>query len=286
MSITQYINNELFALGVSWRTILRNYEKYTSVVVKSYLMWVLDITNKRIRFNQWIRMAYAFWREIDDIIDGDKRIPNWFIDWNHFLDSLIDDINNDKPNTRIWLYANCIINDFKKIGYDLTIDLKDFIQWMRTEYNRREHKRFLSENELVLLHNQSFRWPQQIYLSALWSQYSVGEIGELPQILWWIYGLKDFIDDYNKNIYNIPKEVIEKIWNTNLKDILESDDFDNWVISVVNKQKENLKILQEKILKMDNWVKVICNWLLPEIIEFFNDFSIIHYKNNLLNNTY
>lgn len=279
------IEHELFILKVSSRTLLRDYKKYSSVVIKSYLMWILDIDKKKIRLNQWIRMAYSFGREIDDIIDWDIKLPLWFKDWSEFLNIVKNDlIQTSKPLTKIWFHWRHLIKEFKKLWSDLENDLLDFLDWMRDEYERRIAKVFLDEEQLNELHDKSFRWPQQIYLTGLWSKYHVSQIHELPQILWWIYWLKDLKNDFERWIYNIPNEIVSSLRyeERNLSTIIHSEWFDQRLLNTINKQSINLKLLEEKITSMDFWVKKVCSSLLPEIHDFIDWFDIDSYKKNYL----
>ena len=249
-------------------------------------MWLLDAKNKKLKPNQWVRMAYAFGREVDDIVDGDVALPEWFMQCDDFLDQVKDDIliNTKQPITKLWFHWKHIIKKFLNIWQNLEYDLVDFLEWMKQEYRRRIWKMFLREEELNSLHDKSFRWSQQVYLSALWSRYNASDIKELPQILGWIYWLKDLKSDFNKWIYNIPIEVLCDIWykQGDLSQIIDSELFDKWISDTISKQSFNIAELEKKIQSMDFWVKKICSSLLPEIHDFIDNFDIESYKREYL----
>ncbi len=289
-SLATSIQNELFIAKVNTRTVLRNWEKYVGVVTKSYLMGLFDISTQRIRTKQGIRLAYPVGREIDDIVDGDIPLPNWFTDVPQLLAQVKADLLGSlAPQTSLGKYARVVAGDLEKLGCaTIRTDLADFLDGMQSEYVRRRDKQLLSYDALCTLHDQSFRGSQQAYLVALWSRFHAADIAELPQILWWIYGLKDLKDDLSKGICNIPAEVLAQIPNAvdaqrniDLTALLASPVFMQRVAHVVAQQKDNLACLQEKLQHMDLGVNKMCGGLLPEIEAFINTFSIGWYREYL-----
>ncbi len=292
--IKRAIDAELFIVRVSSRVLKRNFTKYFSVVFKSYLMGLLkptqlyiktqtskDITLNLIkpRPSQWIKMSYFWWREIDDIVDGDIQIPEWYNNIDEYFTQIQYDILNtsEKPKTQLWKSAAHILSSYQKYtGRNIYPYLVDFLEGMKTEYYRRINQSILSEQELNTLYDQSFRGSHEIYLAALWSQNNSQDLKELPQILWWMYGLKDMQQDLKGWIINIPKEVVEKldlhistyINSDKIKELLNLDIIKERMDIVVEKQYQNLTILKKKYTELDSAAQKICNWLLPEIESF------------------
>ena len=276
----QSMKNELFALHVSWSTILRNPRKYTEVVIKSYLMWILDINNRSLRLNQWLRLAYPLWRYIDDIADGDKKLPTMYNTVEEFLDDIswyIETKHCKYP--LLWHVISKTIYDIFQISqYDISWDISNFFLWMKMEYMRRKSKTILPKNEIEDIFNSGFRGPQQIYLVWLWSKYTVDDICELPMILWWVYSLRDLEWDLAKWICNIPTQILTQMWYNSIpqySEIKNHDLLNQWMIEVCKEQRNNIITLKNKIQSMDIWVKKICWWLLPAVESFLEHYYIL-----------
>lgn len=266
------------------------YNDYASIrndYKKEEIMPILDpgkfwkILIPRIRPNQWVRIAYAYGSAVADIVDGHKKLPVGFTSIEELLDYLLyslseEELDLQKEKIAIVQLQKAVCAWFLKKWVDIKPYLIDALLWMKTEYQRRLWKQILSNEELVTLHNQSFRGAHQVYLVALGPQYQASDIAELPQILWFIYWLKDLKQDLDDNMCNIPKEVCDEIpyalWEP-IEKLLDSDFFWWWVQSTIEEQKKNCAILENKISSMDKWVQMICHALLPEIYKFFDRYT-------------
>lgn len=284
-------NLEKFIFHVWAKTIQRDPKKYTSVVVKSYLMWLLQpknitiqvpLTQKQIQMNlllprvsQWIRLSYFFGRYIDDIVDGDELPP---AQYKNNIKKYIKNIKTWKENTEIISKVmNKIIQTYQTFSPDIKNYLHDFLDAMVDEHDRRLNKAAMSKKELIKLHDKSFRWAHEIYLCALWSQQRAKNIAELPQILWRIYAIKDLKDDIKNGIYNIPSEYIkqETYQKKNTKEIIGSSEVKKRIEDTLQEQSINIQQLRNK--KLDNGAKRICEWLLPEIEKFIKEYEYKSY---------
>lgn len=266
----QSMQNELFVLHISGSTILRDPKKYTWVVIKSYLMWILDINRKAIRLNQWLRIAYSIWRYVDDIADGDRNLPLCYQSVEHFLDDLSQSLDTQSTQyPLLWNVINRTVRDIYKISqYDIWPELTDFFVGMKMEYMRRINKSILSKNEIEKIFNSGFRGPQQIYLVWLGSEYTIDDIHELPIILWRVYSLRDLEWDLNNWICNIPYEILDIMWYKLIprySEIKNHHLLNVWIVEVCQEQRNNIDLLKNKIQYMDIWVKKICWWLLPAV---------------------
>jgi hypothetical protein len=289
---------EKFIIKTWVNTIKRDPKKYLSVVIKSYLMWILKIkefefqnpmTKKDIsitlmlpRVSQWIRLSYFFGRAIDDIVDGDIPIPDWYNDITEYITTIKNDIlqNNIASNIMISKVCQKIIETYKKYDKDIQKYAIDFFFFFLLEYYRRKDKLILNKEQLINLHDKSFRGAHEIYLCALWSKNRQKDISELPQILWRLYGIKDLSEDLSKNICNIPSELWIGIpeWKTELENMLNNETIQKRVIETIQTQNENIKKLRWRYNSLDKSSKIICEWLLPELDWFINNFDYEIYK--------
>jgi hypothetical protein len=60
-----------------------------------------------------------------------------------------------------------MIETYKRYGKDIQEHILDFLDAMMIEYDRREKKELLTEEQLINLHDRSFRGAHDIFLFAL-----------------------------------------------------------------------------------------------------------------------
>lgn len=235
------------------------------------------------RISQWIRLSYFRGRAIDDIIDWDAELPATYKDIPEFIQAVAEDIVQNRRQESLTTIGKAVIKmieSYKKHGKDIQPHILDFLDAMIIEYNRRTLKQLLTEEQLINLHDKSFRSAHDIFLYALWSKNNAKDIVELPQILWQLYWIKDLHNDLSKNICNIPKEIWVNIPvdKKGFEELLDNENVENRVMKTLDKQTENIASLRWKYDLLDKSARILCEWLLPELDVFINTFNYEKYK--------
>ena len=214
-------------------------------------------------------------------------VPDWSQDIPEFIQAIKNDVSQDKKhksNTIIGKAGVKMIETYKKHGKDIQEYMVDFLDAMMMEHQRRIQKTILTEEQLIDLHNKSFRGAHDIFLCALWSKNNAKDIQELPQILWRLYGIMDLQKDLSKNICNIPKEIgIDiPVNKQDFETLLNNKEVQQWITKTIEAQKANIEIVRWKYNLLDKPARVLCEWLLPELDTFINNFNYEEYKKSQL----
>ncbi len=200
------------------RLLLRDHKKYGLFTA---MLSISDLTC----ITKGIRYPYYFCRKIDDIVDGDRPLPNCFSSVQQMIESTKQRIGVvfEECNRREWIY---IMNHPEAQNSELFIrfflerfpksDRQQIVQYLleyldsaHSDFERRMHSVALPEADLHAAYEASFSPVQDISLAALGSALRSHELPLLAQLQGRSYALTDLTHEFCRGEINVPLHVLK-----------------------------------------------------------------------------
>lgn len=191
------------------------------------------------------RTGYLFFRHIDDVVDGDRRISgdpqSYVLDLRRQVET-----DNFREDTKISVLARRsleILDRVKKPDDNPRQDFLKGIDGMLFDHRRSRLRRSLREEELEKYYNAAIAPGLNILLIGIESSLRSCNIPEFSTGLARIYSVRDFKDDWRRGIINIPREVLEEAKLTpqnNFEEVRKHPLIADWISISLEKGKKEL----------------------------------------------
>ena len=225
-----------------------------------------------------VEVVYHFGRFVDNVADGDVKVPHLTLSVTEWLDSLIELVPSEaafvkKAPTiefmlqRVFFRLNTSGN---LSGVDLHTEIIAFLEAMKAEHSRRENNTVLTKEELWSLHDNSFRPPHTITLAALRSAASGEDLPGLGIAQGILQGFRDWREDIELGICNIPLEVLleNRLTFQNLlanPDLfLQTPGLLVWALEAIQESMEILEDLSNRSASLDKMARYYVKYFVKE----------------------
>lgn len=202
-----HLTIELFILRNYFALLKKDFSKYFKVASMCYLYGSL-------RLSKPAKPAYFLCRYIDDVADGDKKLPSSYKSYEQFFDRLKTVATSPQlPLTPIEKLLNTTIKSYKYlVDNDMVVrnQLERFICSMAKERARRIANKYLNAREILSAYDESFGSVLQLTLIGLKIEIPHANVQQLGRLQGRLYAIDDLEEDLKSGIINIPNEIINK----------------------------------------------------------------------------
>lgn len=196
---------EKICLEESAQLLLRS-PKYWLLIAKVYLASLKNALPAKV-----FRASYFFCRNIDDVLDGDRRVD---IDPESYVQNILGTMDAEDGGPEIvelYRFAIKHLVDMAKEGEDPAQHFKRVINdAMLFDYQRSQTRRVLTEDELSRYYDDTFAPVMDLALMIAGSSQRSTDLPEAIATQGHIYTIRDLGDDLAKGIINIPAEELAK----------------------------------------------------------------------------
>jgi hypothetical protein len=206
MSVKETIQRQSIIGTETYQYLKRDFKKYSTGALG---MWALF--GRNFEQGDAFRSIYYLFRNVDDIMDGDRQINE---DPFTYTDRLRNNIVNRNFNTTsdpILHLAKRSMDHFDKVKKpddNPQEDMLQLIDAMVEDRHRMLHRQALPQEALTEEYRTQFYPIQNLQLIALESKIRVDDIPDFPIVQGRVYALKDLQNDWEKGLINIPLEVL------------------------------------------------------------------------------
>lgn len=229
------------------RLLTRNPIKYIRGVSGMYLLSI-----KGFELGQVARACFFFFRNIDDVLDGDRKdIKNPL---SHIL-ACRKQISSGKYSGRPQIvnlvkFATERLQRKAKLGDDPKQNFLDEIDVILFDHQRAKKREVLTSRKLKKYYQQTFFPVINLMLIGLNSKLRANDIPELSFCQGKVYTVRDLDTDWARGVINIPKEVLKKAKltaNSTVDKIKSSPTIIEWFRKELLQCQKDLSILEAKL---------------------------------------
>lgn len=219
--------------------------------------------------------AYHFCREIDDIADGDKELPQGYATFSELQDALNTAMDTNKyPPSGVGVLLRGTVRDMREYhNVDVREDLSAFLDAMAYEQQRRLNKTISTREELYQLYQNSFGIPQNIAFIGAGSRVRSYDIPELAELQGRIYAVRDLSDELKHGIIFVPQEVLPLGMTADqlCSDYHALPEIRAWIQEEISEGKRMIAKLREK--ELDKTGRIMVNFLVQGIERYIQHAS-------------
>lgn len=197
------------------------------------------------------RATYFFLRYIDDLLDGDRKLPGGGEPLPHIasMRSQMETGNfTGKPEImELAQYSLDILTRKARPGDNPKQDFLDAIDIMAFDNQRRQERKALTVEQLNDYYRKTFFPIHNLMLMGLKSSLRAGDIPEFSLCQGRIYSLEHLEADWKAGIINVPKITLNKAGlnpQSSYKEITNSHVVLAWAQDELARSKEELEALQ------------------------------------------
>lgn len=253
---------ETICLEESAQLALRS-PKYWLLIAKVYLASLKNAIPAKV-----FRASYFFCRNIDDVLDGDRRVDT---DPESYVENILGtmDTENGGPEiVELYRFAIKHLVDMAKEGEDPSKHFKRVINdAMLFDYQRSQTRRVLTEDELNQYYDDTFAPVMDLALMIAGSSQRSADLPESVLTQGHIYTIRDLGDDLANGIINIPAEELAKSEidpsrQFGKKEVLADAHLARWIGKEIATYQAQLAQWKQKLT--DDGAKSVC---LPLILQ-------------------
>ena len=276
------VRAELTIAKQGWERFRRDPKKYGSGVAKLYLFSLLEPTNKKhCQLASHSRAAYELVRRVDDILDGDEDAPKGKDPKEFALDIQrqiqTGDFDYLTPLSHLAKYAVNSLESRQEEGRNVRQEFVAAINPLVFDYDRRGERRVLTTSELEQYYWDSFRPITEIMLIALGSKWKAEDIREFGLMQPRVYSVRDYFDDYNSGIVNIPKEVMDFASydaSHSASTVWHNEYVQQWIGSQLDQAKKEADSLEVKLTTCEErYTVMFCKGPVGTVRKIIRDYS-------------
>jgi|GEM_PF-186596 len=165
----------------------------------------------RWRATRSVRFTYALAQHLDDVLDGDFKIPG---EPGDYVDAVIGQLDTGNfASTDLGNLTHCVAVELKNLRSERDEPLGELIELLRVMRFDRERVRrrlLLTREELAEHHRQTFHHSVNLMLIAARAELRAVDAQDLVRAFGWCSTLRDLPEDIEKGLFNIPKDVVER----------------------------------------------------------------------------
>ncbi|HVF69424.1 MAG TPA: squalene/phytoene synthase family protein [Xanthomonadales bacterium] len=211
------------------------------------------------------RSGYLFLRHIDDAVDGDRPISgdpqSYVLDLRRQVET--GDFRKDIRVSALAKRSLEILDRVKKSTDNPRQDFLDGIDGILFDHRRSKIRRSLSEKELEKYYEDAIGPGLNILLVGTESSLRSSDIPEFSTGLARIYSVRDFKDDWERGIINIPREIQEQAGLTpqnKYEDVINNTLVAQWTAASLEQGKQELsRIQQDPRVQSERLTSIILN---------------------------
>jgi len=187
--------------------LIRRRPPYAKKVLGLYAMSAYGTERGRL-----FRASYLPIRKIDDALDGDApRIPDPLAYANNMRNGIENDELGETPEEQLLKYALRALEAKARPDDNPRCDFVRAIDAMIFDNTRAYQRRVLSANEIEKYYRDAFDPVINIALLSLDSNIRSRDIPSLSYGQGRVYSARDFAEDWERGIINVPNEVIASL---------------------------------------------------------------------------
>lgn len=259
----------------------RDEEKYSGAT----LMYLLPLFHTFNRFNliegcEFGKLAlscYHMFREIDDILDGDKEVPD-ATNPRAYIKSIRSQLatRNFDQNTKLATLARYSLETLEsrvtRSEDNPQADILLSIDSMIFDYDRAQERNVLSAQEIHTYYENSFFPVVNLMLIGLQSQIRVIDIPGIALAQPRVYSIRDLAIDWQRGILNVPAEILMQAQlssNSSVEEVQQSPLISEWQTEEVSKARNEANEARKVLLSIKNerTTQLMCQKLLNTVDE-------------------
>ena len=206
LTFANRLHQEVFIAGEYRKLILRQPGKFIRFTVRDYLFWIT-------RLAPALRPVHLVCRMIDDIADGDRKLPPEFSSFPQLIEIAQKQIETGvvsfQSNALILLQNAISAAERRQIKPgEVQASFTEFLEVMLLEFRRRTERRLLDQQELIDLHIASSFHAHNIGLICFGSHSRASDTPEFSELIGRMDALRDMTKELRLGTVNIPREVM------------------------------------------------------------------------------
>ena len=197
------------------------------------------------------RAAYFFIRYMDDLLDGDRRLPNDGQILPHIaaIRSQVEtgDFTGEPEIMKLAAYSLDALQKKARPGDNPRQDFLDVIDIMVFDHQRLQDKQVLTTDQLAKYYQQTFAPVHNIMLIGLGSSLRASDIPDFSLCQGRVYSVEHLRADWKAGIINIPEEILkiaELTPQSTCEEITESSVVKIWAENELRESKTALLSVQ------------------------------------------
>ncbi len=197
------IETEIYSARESIDLVLRR-PNYVKNVIGLYALTFYGAERSRL-----MRASYLPVRKVDDALDGDApKIKNPLLYARTLRDNIARNIFGKSPEEQLLRYSLDVLEEKRKPNDDPRGDFVRAIDAIIFDHERASERRVLSAEKIEQYYHNAFDPVINITLLAIDSNLRSGDIPSLSYSQGRVYSARDFKEDWQRGIINVPEEVI------------------------------------------------------------------------------
>lgn len=240
------MNAEILVAKQALELIRRNPSKLPTVIG----LYLVSLKDNEI--GSVGRQTYFFMRHIDDILDGELKLPN--VDLLSHVGSLRSQVESGiyDEKSQIAQLAKSALNGLdkkKRIGDDPKQDFLNEIDAMVFDYDRSKKRKVLTSEQLNNYYQQIFSPINNLMLIGLGSKLRAKDIPEMSSCQGRIYSIEHLQFDWNTGVINMPEEILNQTKLTSqspYQEVIKSPFIKSWIKRELKECEPKLESLRTK----------------------------------------
>lgn len=229
------------------------------------------------------RATYFFIRYMDDLLDGDRRLPDATTPLPHVASirsQMETGVFTDKPEImKLGSYSLAALEKRAQPGDNPRQDFLDLIDIMVFDHQRRQKREVLTQKQLDDYYKITFSPLHNLMLIGLGSKLRAQDIIEYSLCEGRIYSVEHLEADWKAGIINIPKITLDEASlssQSSYKEITDSSVVRTWAQNELTRSKDELLALQTVFLLSEKLTRRIYGRLTKSMMGVINDSCSAH----------
>ncbi len=228
----------------------RNPKKYAPNISGLYLLSLQDYGRGKAA-----RAGYFFFRNIDDVLDGDREVTEDPVEYAHRYRCQIAEgvCDQTDPISELGYESLKMFEARSRPGDNVRQDYLDEIDAMLLERELMQTRRVLTDAELREYHRKLFAPVMNLTFIGLGSQIRSAHVPEFWECLGITYSIRDIDSDWENGIINFPREVLTSAGlhaNSRLSDVRSNAMVAWWQQDRLEYSRQALLNLQDRVQQL------------------------------------
>lgn len=231
------------------------------------------------------RAAYFFTRYMDDLLDGDRQLPDGVEPLPHIaaIRSQVETGNftGEPEIMKLAEYSLNALTRKARPGDNPRQDFLDVIDIMVFDNQRLQGRQSLTAEQLAEYYRRTFFPVHNIMLIGLGSSLRASDIPEFSLCQGRVYSVEHLQADWRAGIINIPTEILgaaKLTPDSPYQEVTKSPNFKNWAQDELQESKAALFSVQSKFPLSEKLACRIYNNLTRSMLKFIDRYSQIQSK--------
>ncbi len=250
--------------------LVKRRPSYSKMVLGLYLLSLYGLGRSRV-----MRASYLPIRFVDDLLDGDAQGEGDPLTYAQELsEHITTNTLTETPIERQLCYALDVLESKAKPNDNPREDFVKSINTIVFDRVRASERRILSAKEIEQYYRDAFDPVINITLMAIDSNLRCSDIPALSYGQGRVYSARDFKEDWNRGIINIPGEVISSAGLSSVSTfeaINKKSEIIDWLHRSLAITKHDLLDTQLLLSQLqEKRTRVVCNSLITPMLKFID----------------